>query len=210
MNTANVAPVTLSWLLVPFFLLPLCFIVVLWYRVTSSQRWKTTPACCLKGQGRASASTGWVCEGGRGADRMGSRWRWFRPISTTEGGLKMATGPPLPLTAFRETPYHLSSTTRFLTPPPSSSSPTPNHTILDAESIIWILTVQLFVPRPPPKKVAAFLKMRRAKIRFWTIGCDLCDAFNYQWGFGVSRQLVWEITFSSVTSLASPLGSCSE
>lgn len=66
-------------------------------------------------------------------------------------------------------------------PPPSSSSPTPNHTILDAESIIWILTVQLFVLRPKKKKkVAAFLKMRRAKIRFRTIGCDLCDAFNYQ------------------------------
>ncbi|KAK5909969.1 hypothetical protein CesoFtcFv8_003851 [Champsocephalus esox] len=31
---------------------------------------------------------------GGGTGRMGSRWQWLCPISTTEGGLKMATGPP--------------------------------------------------------------------------------------------------------------------
>lgn len=102
---------------------------------------------------------GWG-DGRGGTDRMGSRWPWFRPISTTEGGLKMATGPPLPLMAFRETPYHLTSTIHFNLPSPSSSSLMPNHTTLDVESIVWILTV---------------LKMRRTKIRFKTIGCDLSD-----------------------------------
>jgi len=45
-------------------------------------------ACWMKGHRRAAASMG----GGTG--RKGSRWQWLRPISTTEGGLKMATGPP--------------------------------------------------------------------------------------------------------------------
>lgn len=42
----------------------------------------------VRGHRRAAASMG----GGMG--RMGSRWQWLCPISTTEGGLKMATGPP--------------------------------------------------------------------------------------------------------------------
>lgn len=139
-----------------FFFVRLGFIVIPSYLVTSNGRWKTTRACCLKGQ--QSVSIGG--RGVRGAGRMGSRWRWFRPISTTEGGLKMTTAPPLPLPAVREMPYHLTNTISFEPPLPSSSSLTPNHTILDVESIIWILIV---------------LKMRRTKIRFKTIRCDLSD-----------------------------------
>lgn len=107
---------------------------------------RATESVCVRGLG--------VCVGGAGGGG-GGQIGWeadgggFVPSAQQKGDRRWPQAPPLPLTAFRETPYHPSSTVRFNTPPPPptpSSSPTPNHTILDVESIIWILTVQPFVP----------------------------------------------------------------
>lgn len=83
-------------------------------------------ACCMKGHRRAAASMG----GGTG--RMGSRWQWLRPISTTEGGLKMATGPPH-INSIQGDALSSRQRDTFLTTsdPPPPPSPTPNHTILE-------------------------------------------------------------------------------
>lgn len=86
--------------------------------------------------------------GGVGWGGMGSRWRWFRPISTTEGGTEDGHGPPSPINGIQGDALSSHQHHPFLTPNPSppphttsSSSLTPNHTILDVESIIWILAV---------------------------------------------------------------------
>lgn len=87
-------------------------------------------ACCMKGHRRAAASVG----GGTG--RMGSRWQWLRPISTTEGGLKMATGPPH-INSIQGDALSSRQRDTFLTtsdpphpPQPSPPRQSPNHTIL--------------------------------------------------------------------------------
>lgn len=89
-----------------------------------------------------------ACRGVVGWGGMGSRWRWFRPISTTEGGTEDGHGPPSPINGIQGDALSSHQHHPFLTPNPSppthttsSSSLTPNHTILDVESIIWILAV---------------------------------------------------------------------
>ncbi len=101
---------------------PAAWAVVLAHCVTSKERWKTMQACWMKGHRRAAASMG----GGMG--RMGSRWPWLRPISTTEGGLKMATGPRYINSIQGDA---LSSRQRDTILTASTSPPTPNHTILE-------------------------------------------------------------------------------
>lgn len=96
---------------------------VLAHCVTSKERWKTMQACRMKGHRRAAASMG----GGTG--RMGSRWRWLCPISTTEGGLKMATGPPRINSIQGDALSSRQHDTFLTTPPPPPTPlvfPTPN------------------------------------------------------------------------------------
>lgn len=108
--------------------------IVLAHSVTSKERWKTMQACRMKGHRRAAASMG----GGTG--RMGSRWQWLCPISTTEGGLKMATGPPR-INSIQGDALSSRQRDTFLTTPPLFSQPPTSHhnTTGDAESIIWVL-----------------------------------------------------------------------
>lgn len=98
--------------------------IVLAHRMTSKERWKTMRACWMKGHRRAAASMG----GGTG--RMGSRWQWLRPISTTEGGLKMATGPPH-INSIQGDALSSRQRDTFLTTSKPPRPPNPNHTILE-------------------------------------------------------------------------------
>lgn len=90
----------------------------------------------MKGHQRAATSMG----GGTG--RMGSRWQWLRPISTAEGGLKMATGPPHINSIQGDTLSSRQRDTLLTTSkPPPTPTPTARHTTGDAVSIIMVLTV---------------------------------------------------------------------
>lgn len=95
-----------------FFLVGRCFIIVPSYLVTSKGRWKPTQAGCLKGQ-QSACICGLAVGGGGGQVGWEADGAGFVPSAQQKGELKTAAGPPLPLTAFRETPYHPTSTIHF-------------------------------------------------------------------------------------------------
>lgn len=151
--------------------------------MTSKERSETMRACCMKGHRRAAASVG----GGTG--RMGSRWRWLRPISTTEGGLKMATGPPHINSIQGDALSSRQRDTFLTTSDPPLSRPLLAKALITLYWGCWInhwgtysLTLKSRVePIARSLKMGSrwrniLLKMRQNKIRFKMTGHDLPDA----------------------------------
>lgn len=170
--------------------------------MTSKETQKTMQACWKKGHRRAAMSMG----GGTG--RMGSRWQWLSPISTTEGGLRMATGPPY-INSIQGDALSSHQCDMFLTTPPP----------LYPSSQYWrcwinhVVTYNI-VLKSRVGPIACSLKMESMwgniffkiiwnKIRWGGMTCLTLLMVDYEWG-SISEQLVWEITFRHIPGLSSP------
>ena len=135
----------------------------------------------VRGHRRAAVSVG----GGTG--RMGSRWQWLCPISTTEGGLKMATGPPhinsIQGDALSSRQLDTFLTTSTPPPPPQNPNPT-SHRWRCWINHLGTYSVTLKSRVGPIARSRGmrsrwgniFLKMRQNKIGFKMTGHDLPDA----------------------------------
>ena len=151
--------------------------------MTSKERWKTMRACWMRGHRRVAASMG----GGTG--RMGSRWPWLCPISTTEGGLKMATGPPH-INNIQRDALSLHQCDTFLTPPPPQRG-------------VWLLPIIDWKGDLDKEIYSSKWDRTKSGLRWRGMTRQTLLLVDYEWGCGVSEQLVWEITFSSLPALTS-------